>query len=130
MAVERTGQQSRYYGPVRWEDVESPYIYASGTVLRGFNEAINLNSGLLRMSVARILPGQDVDHHRHYTMSEIYYLMKGRAQLRIDDEVIDVEENTACFFPPEPMRSVYNNSDQECWWLFVGAPPDVEPGGG
>ena len=121
----RTNQR-RYYGPVRWEDQPS-YVYPSGTVLRRFEEGLNLGSGLLRMSVARLLPGQDVDPHRHYTMSEIYYLMRGKGQFRIDDQVIDAEENSACFFPPEPMRSVYNNSDQEAWWLFVGAPPDVEP---
>jgi mannose-6-phosphate isomerase-like protein (cupin superfamily) len=124
--VDATGQR-RFYGPVRWEDQGPPHVYPSGTVLRPFNVGLGLTTGLLRMSVARMQPGQDVEHHRHYTMSEIYYLMKGRAQFRIDDQVIDVEENTACFFPPEPMRSVHNNSNEECWWLFVGSPPDVKP---
>src|SRR5437660_956915 len=116
----------KYYGPARWETLPS-HVYPSGAVLRGFNEALNLTSGLLRMSVARLLPGQDIDHHRHYTMSEIYYLMRGRSQVRVDDEVFEVEANTGVFFPPEPMRSVANHSDEEAWWLFVGSPPDVKP---
>jgi quercetin dioxygenase-like cupin family protein len=94
-------------------------------LLRIYNDALNLPSGLLRMSICRLLPGQDVDHHRHNTMSEIYYLMSGHSQYRIDDKAIDADANTAVFFPPEPMRSVYNNSNEEAWWLFVGAPPDV-----
>ena len=60
-------------------------------------------------------------------MSEIYYLMKGKAMVRVGDEEYEVEENTAIYFPPEPMRSVYNHTGEDCWWLFVGAPPDVKP---
>ena len=120
-----TGER-RFYGPAQWSGLPT-HVYDSGAVLRAFNEALDLTPGLLRMSVARLLPGQSVDQHRHCRMSEIYYLMRGRSQVRVDDEAIAVEENTAVHFPPEPMRSVYNHSDAEAWWLFVGAPPEPNP---
>ena len=115
------------YGPVRWETLP-PHVYPSGAVLRGFNDAMNLKSGPLRMSVCHLKPGQDIEHHRHYTMCELYFLMSGRGQFRIDDQVFDVEEHSACYFTPEPMRSVANNSNEDAWWLFVGTPPVVKPG--
>lgn len=114
------------HGPLKWEDAEPAYIYASGTVLRPFNDGLNLRKGLLRMSVARLEPGQEVDHHDHFTMSEVYYLMRGKGQFRVGDQLIDAEENTAMYFEPGVMRSVVNNSDEEAWWLFVGSPPDVD----
>jgi quercetin dioxygenase-like cupin family protein len=113
------------FGPVKWEETDDPYVYASGTILRPFNASLNLTSGLLRMSVARLLPGQDVDHHDHNTMCEVYYLMRGKGQFRVNDELIDAEQNTAMYFQPGVMRSVINNSDDEAWWLFVGSPPET-----
>jgi quercetin dioxygenase-like cupin family protein len=118
--------EKHFYGPVKWEDAEPAYHYASGTVLRPFNDGLQLTNGLLRMSVARLLPGQDVDHHDHETMCEIYYLMRGRGQFRVDDQLIDAEENMAMYFEPGVMRSVVNNSDEEAWWLFVGSPPESQ----
>jgi quercetin dioxygenase-like cupin family protein len=77
------------------------------------------------MSVARLLPGQDVDHHDHNTMCEVYFLMRGKGQFRVNDQLIDAEQNTAMYFEPGVMRSVINNSDEEAWWLFVGSPPET-----
>ena len=113
------------FGPVKWEETDAPHVYASGTVLRAFNQSLNLTSGLLRMSVARLLPGQDVDHHDHNTMCEVYFLMRGKGQFRVNDQLIDAEPNTAMYFQPGVMRSVINNSDEEAWWLFVGSPPET-----
>ena len=124
-----TSPEPHAFGPVRWEEIEPPYIYGSGTVLRPFNEVLNLTSGQLRMSVAHLKPGQDVDHHDHYTMAEVYFLMRGKGQFRVNDQLIDAEQNTAMYFEPGVMRSVVNNSDEDAWWLFVGSPPDVKPAG-
>jgi len=79
------------------------------------------------MSVARLLPGEEVDHHDHYTMSEVYFLMRGSGHFRVNDELIEAEQNTAMYFQPGVMRSVINQSDSEAWWLFVGSPPDQKP---
>ena len=95
---------------------------------KSFNDAFGL-PGQLRMSVGRLAPGGSVEHHRHFTMEEVYYLMKGRAMVRVDDDEYEVEENTAIYFPPEPMRSVYNHTDEDCWWLFVGGASRREAAG-
>lgn len=115
------------FGPVTWDEIDDPFIYASGTILKPFNDALNLKSGLLRMSVARLLPGQDVDHHDHHTMAEVYFLMRGKGQYRVNDQLIDAEQGTGMYFEPGVMRSVVNNSNDVAWWLFVGSPPETKP---
>lgn len=117
----------RAFGPVKWEDIDDVHVYDSGTVLRGFNDALQLTTGLLRMSVARLLPGQEVDAHDHYTMSEIYFLMRGKGQFRVDGELIAAEQNMGMFFHPGVERSVINDSEDVAWWIFIGAPPEVVP---
>ena len=88
------------FGPVTWDEIDDPFIYDSGTILKPFNDALNLKSGLLRMSVARLLPGEDVDHHDHYTMAEVYFLMRGKGQFRVNDQLIDAEQGTGMYFEP------------------------------
>jgi hypothetical protein len=48
--------------------------------------------------------------------------LRGQGQIRINDEVIDAQPLDAFRIPPDAFRSVYNNSSDECWWLFMGAP--------
>lgn len=115
------------FGPALWDEVEHQNIYSSGAFLRGFNDALSLTRGLLRMSVCRVLPGEEVDHHDHYTMSEIYFLMQGKGQFRVDDTLVDAEQGTGMYFEPGVMRSVINNSNDVNWWIFIGSPPDVKP---
>ncbi len=113
--------------PVRWLDLPDIAAPDQDTLVhKSFNQGFGMPD-TLRMSVGHLKPGGSVEHHRHFTMSEIYYLMKGKAMVRVGDEEYEVEENTAIYFPPEPMRSVYNHTDEDCCWLFVGAPPDVKP---
>ena len=117
--------RSKACKPVRFVDLADIAANQETLEHKSFNDAFGL-PGHLRMSVGRLAPGGSVEHHRHFTMEEVYYLMKGRAMVRVDDDEYEVEENTAIYFPPEPMRSVYNHTDEDCWWLFVGAPPDVK----
>lgn len=101
--------------PVKWLDlpnIAAPDQY--NLIHKSFNQAFGM-SDQLRMSVGPSQAWDSVDHHRHFTMDEICYLMKSKSMLRVGDEEYEVEENTAIFFPPEPMRSVCNHTDEDCW---------------
>ena len=41
--------------------------------------------------------------------------MQGRAQIRIGETVVDAKVFDSFRFPPDVPRSVYNNSDEDCW---------------
>jgi mannose-6-phosphate isomerase-like protein (cupin superfamily) len=46
--------------------------------------------------------------HRHKTQEELYYVLSGRLQFKLDDEVIDVDAGAAVRVAPEVARSVWN----------------------
>ena len=109
------------YSMVTWDGLE-PVATKGGGVLKKLGSVLGFRH--MAMSVGRFGPGEGVEHHRHEKAEEFYYLMKGKSQVRIDDKVLEVEENTGFRFAPETMRSVFNASDEDCWWVFVGAPAD------
>lgn len=61
--------------------------------------------------------------HRQTEQEEFYYVLSGRARIRMGDERMDVPEGTAIRIPPETPRRVFNDTDHEHRWLIVGAPP-------
>ncbi len=76
----------------------------------------------LAMSVGHFKPGESLELHSHGHTEEIYFVLRGQSQVRIGDEVVEARELDAFRFPPETARSIYNHSDDDCWWLFVGSP--------
>ncbi len=52
-------------------------------------------------SIGHLKPGQSVEHHRHAQAEEIHVLMRGRAQIRIGDRVLEAEARDAIRVPPE-----------------------------
>lgn len=78
----------------------------------------------LAFSIGHLKPGESVEHHTHKEAEEVYVLIKGRSQIRIGGEVIEAKELDAFRFAPSVPRSVYNHTDEDCWWIFIGAPID------
>jgi quercetin dioxygenase-like cupin family protein len=64
--------------------------------------------------------------HRHKTQEEIYFLIEGRVQVKLDDEVIEIGPGTALRVAPEVKRSMWNDSDEEAVVVIVSN-HDVDP---
>jgi mannose-6-phosphate isomerase-like protein (cupin superfamily) len=47
--------------------------------------------------------------HRHRTQEEIYFVISGMVQFKLDDDVIDVEAGTAVRVGPEVVRGLWND---------------------
>jgi mannose-6-phosphate isomerase-like protein (cupin superfamily) len=52
--------------------------------------------------------GKGAYGHRHKTQEEIYFVISGTLQFKLEDEVIDVEAGYAVRVAPEVVRSVWN----------------------
>ncbi len=63
-------------------------------------------------------------HHTHEKAEETYILMQGRSQIRVGDTVVEAKAFDAFRFPADVLRSVYNHTQEDCWWVFIGTPPD------
>ena len=57
--------------------------------------------------------------HRHKTQEEIYFVVSGTLQFKLDDEVIELGPQTAVRVAPEVVRSVWNDRTEEAELLIV-----------
>ena len=60
--------------------------------------------------------------HRHALQEEVYLLVSGRAQAKLDDEVIDLEPWTAVRVPPETARAFRAAGDEDAVFVAIAAP--------
>jgi mannose-6-phosphate isomerase-like protein (cupin superfamily) len=57
--------------------------------------------------------------HRHKTQEEIYFVISGTLEFKLDDEVIEVQGPTAVRVPPHVVRSVWNEGPGDAELLIV-----------
>jgi mannose-6-phosphate isomerase-like protein (cupin superfamily) len=57
--------------------------------------------------------GKGAYGHRHKTQEEIYYVLSGKLEFKLEDEVIEVGPGTAVRVAPEVARSVWNEGPED-----------------
>lgn len=64
--------------------------------------------------------------HRHKEQEEIYFVVSGKLQFKLDDEILDLEGGTAIRVAPQTWRSVWNDEPEDAELVIVSK---VVPGG-
>jgi mannose-6-phosphate isomerase-like protein (cupin superfamily) len=64
--------------------------------------------------------------HRHKTQEEIYFVMSGKLQFKLGDDLFDLERGTAVRVAPETWRSVWNDEPEDAELIIVSK---AVPGG-
>jgi mannose-6-phosphate isomerase-like protein (cupin superfamily) len=67
--------------------------------------------------------------HRHKRQEEIYLLVSGRAQCKVEDDIVDLEPWTAIRVPPHEARLLRATGDEDAVFVKIGA-PNTGPGDG
>ena len=57
--------------------------------------------------------------HRHRDQEEIYFVISGRLQFKIGDDVLDAEQGTAVRVPAHAYRSVWNEGPEDVELVIV-----------
>jgi mannose-6-phosphate isomerase-like protein (cupin superfamily) len=57
--------------------------------------------------------------HRHKSQEEVYFVVSGELQFKLDDDVIDVPAGTAVRVAPGTVRSVWNERPEEAELVIV-----------
>jgi mannose-6-phosphate isomerase-like protein (cupin superfamily) len=57
--------------------------------------------------------------HRHKTQEEIFFVISGRLQFKLDDEVVEVDGGTAVRIAPPVVRSVWNDGPEDAELIIV-----------
>ena len=74
------------------------------------------------VSYLRFAPGAKAHGHRHKRQEEVYVLVSGRAQAKLDEEIVELEPWTAVRVPPETTRAFRAAGDEDAVFVAVGAP--------
>ena len=81
------------------------------------------------VSYARLSPNfKQPFGHKHKRQEEIYFLVSGRAQVKVGEDVVDLEPWTAVRVPPDTIRSI-KAGPEGAEFVIVGA-PNTGPGDG
>jgi mannose-6-phosphate isomerase-like protein (cupin superfamily) len=89
--------------------------------VRFLREALGLES--FALTVQRFAAGwKPTRGHRHRVQEEAYVLVSGRAEAKLDDEVVALEPITAVRVPPQTTRAVRAAGDAEAVFVIVAAP--------
>jgi len=81
-----------------------------------------LGAEQLALTYRRMVPGSGGKGsygHRHRTQEEIYFVLCGRLEFKLDDEVVEVGPHTAVRVAPEVARSIWNEGPEEAELVIV-----------
>jgi quercetin dioxygenase-like cupin family protein len=67
--------------------------------------------------------------HRHKTQEEIYFVLAGKLQFKLDDEVVELSKHEAIRVPPQTWRGVWNDEPEEAEIVIVSTKIDDPVGG-
>jgi mannose-6-phosphate isomerase-like protein (cupin superfamily) len=66
--------------------------------------------------------------HRHKTQEEIYYVVSGRLEFKLGDEVVELGPGSAVRAAPQCVRSVWNERPEDAHLLIISVKID-DPAG-
>jgi mannose-6-phosphate isomerase-like protein (cupin superfamily) len=65
----------------------------------------------------RLMPpnsgGKGAYGHRHKTQEEIYFVISGKLQFKLDDEIVNVAGGSAVRVAPDVVRSIWNDGPND-----------------
>ena len=64
--------------------------------------------------------------HRHKEQEEVYFVVSGKLQFKLNDDVVELDEGHAVRVAPQTWRSVWNDEPEEAELIIVSK---VVPGG-
>ena len=67
---------------------------------------------------------QHSDHHRHDSIEQLYFILRGRGQLLIGDDKVDVRDGTAVYMPVNVPHQAFNDGEGWMEHLIVSCPLD------
>jgi mannose-6-phosphate isomerase-like protein (cupin superfamily) len=73
----------------------------------------------------RLRPGQASTRHRHQESHELYVVIEGTGRIRVGDDSLELPRLSSVYVPPETLRQVFNDTDEDTLWLVFGAPSEA-----
>lgn len=68
--------------------------------------------------------------HRHKTQEEIYFVISGRLQFKLGDDIVELGKHEAIRVPPQTWRGVWNDAQEDAELIIVSRRIDDPSGDG
>jgi mannose-6-phosphate isomerase-like protein (cupin superfamily) len=102
------------------DDIGSRFDGAPDLEFRAATRALELERSAL--SYQRVPPGYRFPYgHTHRTQEEVYVVVRGSGRMKVDDEIVELEEWDAVRVPPGTWRG-YEAGPEGLEILVIGAP--------
>jgi len=102
------------------EDIGPRFDGAPDLEFRAATKALDLEQSAL--SYQRVPPGYRFPYgHTHVKQEEVYVVLRGSGRMKLDDEIVDVEQWDAVRVPPGMWRG-YEAGPEGLEILVIGAP--------
>ncbi|NKI31125.1 cupin domain-containing protein [Croceivirga thetidis] len=75
---------------------------------------------LMMFGSAIFLPGQKVDLHKHDTMTEVFYIQKGKAEFTVEEKTLILEKGHCITIEAGEMHRQSNPFTKPVEWLYFG----------
>ena len=102
------------------EVLDTTYIAHGGAIAQMIlDQRILKEIGFL--AIAKLAPGKEIEAHVD-PMEEIYFVLNGSGEMRVDAESRQVGPGDATWIPIGAAHSLLNNGEQNCLILVVASP--------
>jgi mannose-6-phosphate isomerase-like protein (cupin superfamily) len=107
------------YQVVRLEDVED-WLGDYPGEMRGITYAIGAEQVAITYRRMPQHTGSKGSYgHRHKTQEEIYFVVAGRLQFKLGEDVIELRKHQAVRVPPQTWRGVWNDEPEDAELIIV-----------
>lgn len=101
----------------------APLIAPDGSTIHEFLNPRNSSLQNQSLAQATLFPGQSTAAHFHPRTEEIYFVLSGRGQMRIEETVFDVGQGDAIPIAPGKNHQIWNTDEaSELVFLCCCAP--------
>jgi mannose-6-phosphate isomerase-like protein (cupin superfamily) len=116
------------YQRVKLEDVDD-WLGDYPGEMRGITYAIGAEQAALTYRRMPQHTGSKGSYgHRHRTQEELYFVLSGRLQFKLGDEIVELGKHEAVRVPPETWRGVWNDEPQDAELIIVSTRIGDDPG--
>ena len=108
----------------RLQNRESINALDNTTIREIFNPKHESQSLVLHYSLAHatVKPDEKSLPHKFFEASEVYYILKGKGLMHIDDETTEVSPGDTIYIPPQAVQWIENTGSDDLEFLCIVDP--------
>jgi len=99
-----------------------PFITKDGSDIREILAPGNSSLKNQSLAEASVSPGKATIQHYHIESEEIYYILQGKAKIRVGDEVREVSEGDGIAILPRQRHKIWNIGTEDLVFLCCCSP--------